>query len=63
MARFMVTRTLPPLTEDELTEVGKRVVEVCNEMDGVEWLVQLRKTFCATSLLKTLFPAKPAAML
>ena len=38
MARFMVTRTLPPLTEDELTEVGKRVVEVCNEMDGVEWL-------------------------
>ena len=38
MARFMVTRTLPPLTEDELAEVGKRVVEVCNKMDGVEWL-------------------------
>ncbi|HUF17616.1 MAG TPA: DUF4242 domain-containing protein [Thermoanaerobaculia bacterium] len=38
MARYMVTRTLPPLSEEQLEEVGRKVVEACNEIEGMEWV-------------------------
>jgi hypothetical protein len=38
MPRFIVTRTLPPLTSEQLEGIGKTVVSVCNEMPGVEWV-------------------------
>ena len=38
MPRYMITRTLPPLTQEQLEEIGKRVVEVCGQMEDVEWI-------------------------
>lgn len=38
MSRYIITRTLPDLTDDELQEVGKKVVEVCDELEGVTWI-------------------------
>jgi hypothetical protein len=38
MARYLVTRTLPPLTQEQLQEVGKRVVGACKEIPGMEWV-------------------------
>ena len=38
MPRYIVTRTLPPLTPEQLDEIGRRVVTVCNQMPGVEWI-------------------------
>ena len=37
MPRFMVTRTLPPLTSEELEAVGKNVVSACDQM-GMQWI-------------------------
>lgn len=37
MPRFMVTRTLPPLSPDELNVVGGNVVRAANEM-GMTWI-------------------------
>lgn len=37
MPRFMVTRTLPPLTSDQLQQVGKNVVSACDQM-GMQWI-------------------------
>jgi hypothetical protein len=34
MPRYIVQRTLPPLTQEQLNAIGKRVVEVCDEMPG-----------------------------
>jgi len=37
MPRFIVSRTLPPLTSEQLEEVGKNVVSTCDQM-GMEWI-------------------------
>lgn len=37
MPRFMVTRTLPPLTSEQLEAVGKNVVSACDQM-GMQWI-------------------------
>ena len=37
MARFIVTRTLPPLTPEQLDAVGKNVVSACDQM-GMQWI-------------------------
>lgn len=37
MSRFMVTRTLPPLTSEQLDDVGKNVVNACDQL-GMEWI-------------------------
>ena len=38
MPRYIVQRTLPPLTPEQLNGIGKKVVEVCQEMPGLEWI-------------------------
>ncbi len=38
MARYLVTRTLPPLTPEQLETVGRKVVAVCAQMKDVEWI-------------------------
>jgi len=37
MPRFIVTRTLPPLTDEQLEGVGKNVVAACDHM-GMQWI-------------------------
>lgn len=37
MPRFMITRTLPPLTPEQLEAVRVRSTEVCNEL-GIKWI-------------------------
>ena len=37
MPRFMVTRTLPPLSSEELKAVGKNVVAACDQL-GMQWI-------------------------
>ena len=38
MPRYLVTRTLPPLTPEQLDQIGHTVVSVCSAMPGVEWV-------------------------
>ena len=37
MPRYIVTRTLPPLTSEELNVVGKNVVAACDQL-GMQWI-------------------------
>lgn len=37
MARYLVTRTLPPLTPEQLEQVKKSVIAACAEL-GMEWI-------------------------
>ena len=37
MPRFIVTRTLPPLTPDQLEQVKKNVVAACDQL-GINWI-------------------------
>lgn len=37
MPRFMVRRTLPPLSTEQLNGVGKSVVAACDEL-GMQWI-------------------------
>jgi uncharacterized protein DUF4242 len=37
MPRFIVTRTLPPLTPEQLNDVGKSVVSTCDQL-GMQWI-------------------------
>ena len=37
MPRFMITRTLPPLTPDQLEGVRQTSTRVCNEL-GIKWI-------------------------
>ena len=37
MPRYMVSRTLPPLSPEQLTDVGNRVKAACSEI-GMEWI-------------------------
>ncbi|HEY7792011.1 MAG TPA: DUF4242 domain-containing protein [Vicinamibacterales bacterium] len=51
MPRYIVQRTLPPLTQEQLNEIGKKVVSVCQEMAGVQWIrshltVDGKHSFC-----------------
>jgi hypothetical protein len=50
MPRFMVTRTLPPLTSEQLETVGKNVVTACDQL-GMQWIrshvtVDGKHSFC-----------------
>jgi len=38
MPRYIVTRTLPPLTAEQLDQIGHNVVSVCGEMPGMQWI-------------------------
>lgn len=38
MPRYIVERTLPPLSQEELQGVGKKVVEVADALPGVTWI-------------------------
>lgn len=38
MPRYLVTRTLPPLTSEQLTQVGKKVVEACAQVGDMQWV-------------------------
>ena len=38
MPRYIVTRTLPPLSDDDLAAVGRRVVEACGRLQGMQWI-------------------------
>lgn len=38
MPRYLVTRTLPALTNEQLNAVGKKVVDVCKQLGSVQWV-------------------------
>lgn len=38
MPRFMVTRTLPPLTPQQLTDVKRNVIKACDQLGNVSWV-------------------------
>jgi hypothetical protein len=38
MPRYVIERTLPKLSSEELQKIGKRVVEVAEQMPGVSWI-------------------------
>ena len=38
MPRYIIERTLPKLSSEELQEIGKKVVEVAEQMPGVKWI-------------------------
>ncbi len=38
MPRYIVERTLPKLSQDELQRIGKKVVEVADTLQGVTWI-------------------------
>lgn len=38
MPRFLVRRTLPPLTDDQLSAIGRKVVEEAGRIEGMQWI-------------------------
>ncbi len=38
MARYMVTRTLPTLSSEQLDVVARTVVDVCEQMGNITWV-------------------------
>lgn len=38
MPRYVIERSLPKLSSEELQEIGKKVVEVAEQMSGVTWI-------------------------
>ena len=38
MPRFIVTRTLPPLSSEQLQGVARNVVSACAEISGMAWI-------------------------
>jgi hypothetical protein len=38
MPRYIVKRTLPPLTDEELNAIGHKVVESCERVPGMQWV-------------------------
>jgi Protein of unknown function (DUF4242) len=38
MPRFMVTRSLPPLTDAEVRVVAQNVVKACEQIEGMSWI-------------------------
>jgi len=37
MPKYLIARTVPPLTEEETAAAGKRSIAVCEEM-GIKWI-------------------------
>jgi len=38
MPRYIIERTLPKLSQDELQRIGKKVIEVADTLQGVTWI-------------------------
>jgi hypothetical protein len=38
MPRYIVKRTLPPLTDEQLNGIGQKVVETCKRIPGMQWI-------------------------
>ena len=38
MPRYIVKRTLPPLTDEQLNAIGHKVVESCERIPGMQWI-------------------------
>lgn len=38
MGRYIVERTIPKLSQEELQAIGLKVIEVAEEMPGVTWI-------------------------
>ena len=38
MPRYIVKRTLPPLTDEQLDAIGHKVVEACEGIPGMQWI-------------------------
>ena len=38
MARYIVERTIPKLSQEQLQTIGKKVIEVAEAMPGVRWI-------------------------
>ncbi len=38
MPRYIVTRTLPPLTPEQVDDIGRTVVAVCDQMQNITWI-------------------------
>lgn len=38
MPRYVVTRTLAPLSQEQLQGVGKKVIEACKQVGGMQWV-------------------------
>lgn len=38
MPRFLIARTVPPLTEEEINAITRRSMAVMKEMGGIKWI-------------------------
>ena len=38
MPRYVIERTLPKLSQEELQDIGKKVIEIAEQMPGVTWI-------------------------
>ena len=38
MPRFLITRTVPPLTEEQIAAGSKRAIAAAEEMEGIKWI-------------------------
>lgn len=38
MPRYLVTRTFPPMTQEQLQQVGKDVIAACKEVGDMQWV-------------------------
>jgi hypothetical protein len=38
MPRFLIARTVPPLTEEEINAITRRSMAVMEEMGGIKWI-------------------------
>lgn len=38
MPRYLVTRTLPSVSADQLEGIRRKVVSACSQVDGVQWI-------------------------
>ena len=38
MPRYFVTRTFPPMTQEQLQQVGKDVIAACKEVGDMQWV-------------------------
>ena len=38
MPKFLVTRTVPKMTKEEIDKAGKRDIAICKDMGNVRWI-------------------------
>ncbi len=38
MPRFMVTRTLPPMSAEQMKNVARNIVKACDDVGGMKWI-------------------------